>query len=72
MTDTRFHATDAGSRTSPPWLKSLAASMLIGMRQVLTVRRDRRLLQAMPDSLLKDIGVSRGNIEYISVRGRRT
>jgi uncharacterized protein YjiS (DUF1127 family) len=72
MTDTRLDAPDTRSRASPPWLKSLAASMLAGMRRMLAVRRDRRLLQALPDSLLKDIGVSRGNIDYIAVRGGRT
>jgi len=33
--------------------------MLAGMRHVLAVRRDRRMLQALPDSVLKDISISR-------------
>ena len=36
----------------------------------LKIREDRRLLQAMPDYLLSDIGVSRGEIEAATRYGR--
>lgn len=54
MTDTSFERPKAESEASLPRLRSVAASMLAGVRHVLAVRRDRRLLQALPDSVLKD------------------
>jgi len=59
MTDTSFELAEAGSEASLPRPRSFAASMLAGMRHVLAVRRDRRMLQALPDSVLKDISISR-------------
>lgn len=35
-----------------------------------TIRSDRRLLQSMPDSLLSDIGISRGAIDHATAFGR--
>jgi uncharacterized protein YjiS (DUF1127 family) len=40
------------------------------LRRRLKVREDRRLLQAMPDYLLADIGISRGEIESATEYGR--
>ncbi|MEP9387829.1 DUF1127 domain-containing protein [Mesorhizobium sp. KR9-304] len=68
MTDTSFEHPKAGSEASPPGLRSFAASMLAGVLRALAVRRDRRLLHALPDSLLKDIGINRGNIDYVATR----
>ena len=36
------------------------------------IRSARHLLQAMPDGLLSDIGVSRGSIEHATAFGRGT
>ena len=40
------------------------------LRRRLKVREDQRLLQAMPDYLLADIGISRGQIEAATEFGR--
>jgi uncharacterized protein YjiS (DUF1127 family) len=32
-------------------------------------RRDRRHLEAMPDFMLKDIGISRSGIDYVATHG---
>jgi uncharacterized protein YjiS (DUF1127 family) len=40
----------------------------IGRRR--TIRNDRRLLQAMPDYLLTDIGIARGDIDRAVQFGR--
>ena len=40
------------------------------LRRRLKIREDRRLLQAMPDYLLADIGISRGQIEAATEYGR--
>lgn len=68
MTDTSLEHPKVGSEAPPPRLRNFAASMLAGMLRALAVRRDRRLLQALPDSLLKDIGINRGNIDYVAAR----
>jgi len=40
------------------------------VRRWLKIREDRRLLQALPDYLLSDIGISRGEIEAATQYGR--
>ena len=40
------------------------------VRRWLKIREDRRLLQALPDHLLSDIGISRGEIEAATEYGR--
>lgn len=40
------------------------------IRRNLKVRADRRTLQAMPDHLLSDIGISRSEIDRATDRGR--
>jgi uncharacterized protein YjiS (DUF1127 family) len=69
MTETRIDCSEARSQASLPWLSSFVASILSSVRRVLAARRNRRVLEALPDSLLKDIGISRGNIDYIATRG---
>ena len=68
MTDTSFERPEAMTKASLPWPTSFGPSMLAAVRHVLAVRRDRRMLQALPDSVLKDIGISRGNIDYVAAR----
>ena len=64
MTDTLFDSSKDGVQPSPPWLNAVAL-MLSRARRTLAARRDRRILLALPDTLLKDIGINRGNIDYI-------
>jgi uncharacterized protein YjiS (DUF1127 family) len=47
-----------------------AVDIARAIRRWMKIRRDRRLLQAMPDYLLSDIGLSRGEIDYATERGR--
>jgi uncharacterized protein YjiS (DUF1127 family) len=69
MTDTRFTGPTAAGQASLPGLRTIAARVLSGVRRVLAARRNRRVLEELPDSLLKDIGISRGNIDYIATCG---
>ena len=53
----------------PHWRTSFFRTLLASVKHALAVRRDRRLLQELPDFILKDIGINRGSIDYMSVRG---
>ena len=44
---------------------TLLARLLRRWRQ----RRDRRHLETMPDFMLKDIGISRSEIDYVAAHG---
>ena len=64
---------------SPGWWRSAVASNLILFAAIVVVRRirrnlkiraDRRLLEAMPDHLLSDIGISRSEICSATRYGR--
>jgi uncharacterized protein YjiS (DUF1127 family) len=48
--------------------------MLARMARGWRTRRDRRHLEAMPDFMLSDIGISRSDIDYVAAHGdtRRT
>ena len=54
----------------------LLLGALVGIVRLLILwkemRSARRLLQAMPDGLLSDIGISRGSIDHAAVFGRGT
>jgi uncharacterized protein YjiS (DUF1127 family) len=69
MIDTDFERRETGIALSRFWQRNFVASMLASIRDALAVRRDRRVLQELPDFILKDIGISRGNIDYMTVRG---
>ncbi|PDQ21951.1 hypothetical protein CN311_06410 [Mesorhizobium sanjuanii] len=56
-------------------LRCLALAMLARMMRGWRSRRDRRHLEAMPDFMLRDIGISRSDIDYVAAHGdtrRRT
>lgn len=48
-----------------PPIPPLASAMLKRLRLGLEARRDRRRLHMMPDSILKDMGISRADIDYL-------
>ncbi|PTE08478.1 DUF1127 domain-containing protein [Mesorhizobium helmanticense] len=60
-------------RIASPFLR-LALAMLARMARGWRSRRDRRHLEAMPDFMLRDIGISRSDIDYVAAHGdtRRT
>ena len=51
-------------------LLSIAAMVANHIRWRMKVRADRRQLQAFPDYLLSDIGITRGEIENATRHGR--
>jgi uncharacterized protein YjiS (DUF1127 family) len=40
------------------------------VRRQMRIRNDRRVLQSMPDHMLADIGIGRGEIPYATTFGR--
>lgn len=54
--------------------RRFALAMLARMARCWRARRDRRHLEAMPDFMLRDIGISRSDIDYVAAHGdtRRT
>jgi uncharacterized protein YjiS (DUF1127 family) len=70
----------APARTSVPAIPprpALGARLLAGLLSVrsvaareLRIRRARRALEEMPDNLLSDIGLSRGDIDHALRNGR--
>ncbi len=69
MIDSDFERQETGVTAWPHWRMSFFATLLARIQHALAVRRDRRLLQELPDFILKDIGISRGSIDYMAVRG---
>lgn len=69
MTTVENTPNDARSRSHPllkMWLELIAA-----LQQFIRLRRDRRVLDGLPDYILRDIGISRSEIESITLyRGR--
>jgi uncharacterized protein YjiS (DUF1127 family) len=59
---------NAALTTSPIARAAVAAARWIYRWQ--KIRADRALLQAMPDSLLSDIGIGRSSIEHATEFGR--
>lgn len=53
----------------PPLAGLIGKSLDWGFRRH-TRRRDGKLLRQMPDSLLKDIGISRSEIDWLLEHGR--
>ena len=53
--------------TTTPFFSTRPAGLIA---KWLTGRRDRRLLQAMTDSELRDIGLDRGHIDFSVLAGR--
>jgi len=51
------------------WLESLMAPALRHVRSWVDRARQRRALEAVDDWILKDIGISRCEIEYVVRRG---
>ena len=74
MTDIRLEVASDGSQPTMLRLKTCVAAVLAAIRQNLAVRRDRSRLHALPDTLLKDIGINRGSIDHVSAwrRERRS
>lgn len=68
MTD-RSCSDNAGKAFWPDFWR-IAAVMLAGVKRGLATRRAYRRLQAMPDSMLKDIGISRCGIDDATAQGR--
>lgn len=60
------------SRTAAASHPILFAALVVTrrVRRHFRVRRDQRRLQAMPDYLLADLGISRGQIEAATALGR--
>lgn len=61
------------------WSKAAAATHRIryavlravhALRRIRKIRADHRFLQTLPDHLLDDIGVRRGDIDHAILRGR--
>jgi uncharacterized protein YjiS (DUF1127 family) len=55
-----------------PWaVGEWFAQAIARARRRIRLDRDRRHLRALPDYILKDIGISRLEIEYATAHGRR-
>jgi uncharacterized protein YjiS (DUF1127 family) len=64
--DTRYMTATA----APTWLRSgadILRRLLHTMQRSVEISRRRRVLHQMPDYLLKDIGISRSEIDYVAV-----
>ena len=48
----------------------LARSIYAAIERSYRIRQDRRVLQAMPDHLLRDLGISRSEIDSVTEFGR--
>jgi uncharacterized protein YjiS (DUF1127 family) len=63
-------------KSSRPSFSQLAGDAIVGVVRLLILWRQlrsaRRLLHAMPDELLSDMGVSRGAIDRAAAFGRET
>jgi uncharacterized protein YjiS (DUF1127 family) len=63
----------AGASVWALWFPALVARLIEEVRQRIEIRNRRRLLHAMPDFLLKDIGIYRSDIDALvesAVRGQ--
>lgn len=58
----------AHRRIASPF-RCFALAMLARMMRGWRTRRDRRHLEAMPDFMLRDIGISRSDIDYVAAHG---
>lgn len=58
-------------RTRHAFAAGFPALIARRVTRYLRIRRDRRLLQAMPDYLLADIGISRSEIDRATRYGRQ-
>jgi uncharacterized protein YjiS (DUF1127 family) len=61
-------AESAGEDAVLAWIAALAPK-LSGLRRAWRARRKRAALQALDDRMLRDIGVSRGDIEQVTADG---
>jgi uncharacterized protein YjiS (DUF1127 family) len=64
-----------GHTQRPTFAQFMLGAIVSGVRLFILwkeIRSARRLLQAMPDGMLSDIGVSRGSIEHATAFGRGT
>src|SRR5262249_60843871 len=64
----KLEAESAGEDVVLAWIAALA-SKLSGLRRAWRTRRRRAALQALDDRMLRDIGVSRGDIEQVTADG---
>ncbi|WP_442579980.1 DUF1127 domain-containing protein [Mesorhizobium sp. ASY16-5R] len=71
MTDPTVELRGARPRTKTgrAGLWRRAASILADTRHILAVRKGRRELSALPDYLLKDLGLSRCDGDYLAAHG---
>lgn len=59
--------TSRGKAARPFW--RFFATMLADVRRGFAVRKVRRQLHALPDHVLKDLGISRCDSEYLATHG---
>ncbi|MFD1983917.1 DUF1127 domain-containing protein [Mesorhizobium newzealandense] len=57
-------------RSARQW--RLPSTLLARLARRWRHRCDRRHLEAMPDFMLKDIGISRSDIDYVAAHGETT
>jgi uncharacterized protein YjiS (DUF1127 family) len=71
---------DTGLNTNPaaygyasanPGLWNTVTTIMKGVQRYLMIWNARRALQRLSDHVLKDIGISRAEIDAVSVRGRK-
>ena len=53
-------------------VRETVATQVAAFERHMRMRRDRRRLNEMPDYLLADMGISRGEIDHMVSQGRRS
>jgi uncharacterized protein YjiS (DUF1127 family) len=71
MTTTAIEPSDSASpcKTKRAWFWRYAASILTNAKRGLAIRKGRRQLCALPDCMLKDLGISRCDSDYLAAHG---
>jgi uncharacterized protein YjiS (DUF1127 family) len=71
MTNTTFEPSDGTSSENAARARfwRYAASILTNAKRGLAIRKARRQLRALPDCMLKDLGISRCDGDYLAAHG---
>jgi mono/diheme cytochrome c family protein/uncharacterized protein YjiS (DUF1127 family) len=66
MTDTVFHSTFATRASWHARLRRLAARLVRSLYRAMIAHQTRRALEALPDNVIRDIGLTRGDIAFVA------